>query len=223
MGKPSRGGDFLQICIPTRPLKDPQSLLHNETGVARAALRYIKTTTDGSIHIYNSCIALKGEVCLYKMCFCSFIGKYAGMWTASNQWLEFVGGTISVTPMVDWGGGGVKCLKLWLNYFILEFGEYFYLVSWMYMQSLDTQMCFRTFYYDFCVGFHSICQKSTLWKTAKSQVKTEHLDCSLSKIKIWNTRELCFLKHPVFWISITRLWKQEPHFPLKMPNIIISF
>ncbi len=60
----------------------------------------------------------------------------------------------------------------------------------MYMQSLDTQICFRTFYYDFCVGFHSICQKSTLWKTAKSQVKTEHLDCSLSKIKIWNTREL---------------------------------
>ncbi|RXN23278.1 hypothetical protein ROHU_023093 [Labeo rohita] len=31
MGKPSRGEDFLQICIPTRALKDPQSLQHNET------------------------------------------------------------------------------------------------------------------------------------------------------------------------------------------------
>ncbi len=68
---------------------------------------------------------LKVKCVFYKMCFCSFIGKYAGMWTASNQWLEFVGGTISVRPMVDWGGGGVKCLKLWLNYFFLEFGEYF--------------------------------------------------------------------------------------------------
>lgn len=39
-------------------------------------------------------------------------------------------------------------------------------------------------------GFHSICQKSTLWNTANGQVKTRKLYCSLSKNKIWNIWEL---------------------------------
>lgn len=37
------------------------------------------------------------------------------MWTASNQWLEFVAGTISVKPVVDWVGVGGTLVKLFIS------------------------------------------------------------------------------------------------------------
>lgn len=48
-----------------------------------------------------------------KSFFCSFIGKHAGMWTASNQWLEF-----------DLCGANGRLRGGIMIYLYMNFGEY---------------------------------------------------------------------------------------------------